>query len=176
MKYNMQGFSLVELMIALLISTVLMIGVSSAYSSIRGLVNTSKNLENAQEVIRFTADVFTRSLKQTEGPVTIAGGGTQITIPQNANSIACDGNRTIGVIYDEVYSHNGINLRCDTGQGDGARIILTGIRAIRFNQVGNLVEITVTPKAQLGEPDDEGAAKAIQIDIALTGVMLTNLM
>jgi len=62
---NNKGFTLIELMIALVIGGILILGITSTYSSIDGTIQTSKDLENAQEVIRYTSQVFTRSLKQT---------------------------------------------------------------------------------------------------------------
>ncbi|PAJ71983.1 hypothetical protein CJF42_23630 [Pseudoalteromonas sp. NBT06-2] len=77
------GYTLVELMIALLVGCILIMGISLAYSSIKSLILSSKNLENAQEVLRFIAQTFTRSLKQTQGGVIVTID--QITIPQSAN-------------------------------------------------------------------------------------------
>ena len=164
-----KGYSLVELMIALLVGCILIMGVSLAYSSIKGLILSSKNLENAQEVLRFTSDTFTRSLKQTQGGVVIAAN--QITIPQTANSVACNGTRPIAD-YNEIYSLNGNNLQCDIG--DGAQTILTGVENIAFTLNNRLASITVTPQAQQGEPDGIGAARAMTINIALTRVILEN--
>ena len=64
-KNKTKGFTLVELMIALAISGFLLLGVVGTYSSIHGTVTASKELENSQEVIRYSARVFSRSLKQT---------------------------------------------------------------------------------------------------------------
>ena len=162
------GFTIIELLIALLISTTLILGVSMAYTSINTVILSSKNIENAQEVLRFSAQTFTRSLKQTS-LVTI-NSPTELHVSQAANTIACDGSRPI-VAYIEKYSLNGINLVCDIGANP--QTILTGVEDILFTRTGNLVSITVTPKAQLGEPAGIGAAAPMQIDIALTGIILT---
>jgi prepilin-type N-terminal cleavage/methylation domain-containing protein len=165
------GYTLVELMIALLVGTILIMGISLAYSSIKGLILSSKNIENAQEVIRFTAQTFTRSLKQTPGDIDVTLN--QITIPQNLNTIACNGTRPLAD-YNEIYSLNGNNLQCDIG--DGAQTILTGVANINFAINNRLVSITVTPQAQQGEPDGVGAARAMIINVALTRIILENAM
>jgi len=170
--FNMKkhkGYTLVELMIALLVGSILIMGVSLAYSSIKDLILSSKNIENAQEVIRFTAQTFTRSLKQTSGDIVVAAN--QITIPQNVNSIACNGTRPIAN-YSETYSLNGNKLECDIG--NGAEPILTGVESIAFALNNRLVSITVTPQAQQGEPDGIGAARPMTINVALTRVILEN--
>ncbi|MBU2971800.1 prepilin-type N-terminal cleavage/methylation domain-containing protein [Pseudoalteromonas sp. C2R02] len=162
-----KGYTLVELMIALLVGCILIMGVSLAYSSIKSLILSSKNIENAQEVLRFTAQTFTRSLKQTPGGITVIAD--QITIPQEPNSISCNGTRPIAV-YDEIYSLNGNKLECDIG--NGAEPILTGVENIAFAVNDRLVSITVTPKAQQGEPGGVGAARSMTINVALTRVIL----
>jgi len=164
-----KGYSLVELMIALLVGCILIMGISLAYSSIKGLILSSKNIENAQEVLRFTAQTFTRSLKQTSGGIVVTVN--QITIPQDLNSIACNGTRPIAN-YSETYSLNGNKLECDIG--NGAEPILTGVESIAFALNNRLVSITVTPQAQQGEPDGVGAARAMTINVALTRVILEN--
>jgi len=162
-----QGFSLVEIMVALALSSVLVFGVASVYVSIKSVVLTSKNIENAQEVLRFSALTFTRSLKQTSIKPTVAAN--QLSVVQRANTVACTG-ALQGADYTEVYTLNGINLQCDIGAG--AQTILTGVQAISFSIVRNLVSITVTPKAQPGEPDGVGPTAPQVIDVALSLVIL----
>ena len=45
---NQQGFTLIELMIALVISMILMAGVTTLYSTIKGVIQTSKNIEKPE--------------------------------------------------------------------------------------------------------------------------------
>lgn len=166
-RSNQAGFTLVELLIGLLISMTLIMGVIMAYSSINGVMLSSKNIENAQEVLRFSAQTFTRSLKQAK-QITI-NHPSQLDVKQAANTIACDGSRPVAV-YTEKYSHNGVNLLCDIGSTP--QIILTGLQSIKFERTNDLVSITVTPQAQAGESAGIGASAPVQIDIALTGIIL----
>lgn len=168
------GYTLVEMLIAVLISTLLMLGISTAYSSITGLVNTGKNLENAQEVLRYCSEVFTRSLKQTSENVTLTS--TVLSINQEANSIACDGSKPMGN-YTEVYVVNANNLTCDIGSGP--KNILTGVKSITFelstvSASEKLISIIVEPQALHGESSGIGANKPVQIDIALSELILIN--
>ena len=50
-----RGFSLIELMVALAAGAFLLAGVSLSYAAIKGTIEVSKELENAQEVIRYTS-------------------------------------------------------------------------------------------------------------------------
>lgn len=170
-KSQQSGYSLLELMIAMVISLTLMMGISVAYTSIKGLILSTKNIENAQEVIRFSARTFTRSLRQTGDTPTV--NPTQLTVIQQANTIACNGSKPV-INYSEIYSLSGQNLQCDIGLGP--ETILTGVEDIHFSISisGRLITINVTPKAQEGTPDGEGPAQPIQIDIALGSIILKN--
>lgn len=175
-----KGFSLIELLIALVVSTVLILGISTAYTSIVSLVNTSKNLENAQEVLRSCAEVFTRSLTNTsDGTVLVTGEVNQLNVNHEAGSIACDGSKPIGS-YTEKFAIDGNNLTCElvdeNGGGDGPKIILTGVENITFAKSGQLVSVTVTPLALFGELASTGPTKPVQIDIALKEIILINAM
>ena len=158
---------MIELLVGMSISTILIMGMIMSYISIKGVIQSSKNLENAQEVLRFSTHTFTRSLKQAE-QVTIAHSG-QLVIKQAANTVACDGSRPT-VDYTEKYSRNGMSLQCDTG--GAPQTILIGLEDIVFERRNNLVTVTVTPQAQNGESAGIGAAAPVQIDIALTGIIL----
>lgn len=168
------GFTLIELLITLLISSVLMLGISTAYSSVSGLIYTSKNLENAQEVLRFSADMFSLSLKQTHTVTDVTD--STLTVEQYANAYACDGSQP-SADFTETFSFDETNhhLKCDIG--DGANTILTGVESISFSRAGDteanqLISITVQPLALNGET----ATEEIQIDIALSGIILANAM
>lgn len=169
MHKKQAGYSLIELMIAMVISLTLMMGISTAYTSIKSLTLSTKNIENAQEVIRFSSRTFTRSLRQaTQLPV---GYPTTLGVTQEAGSISCLGTRP-AANYVETYSLQGEQLQCDIGSG--AETILTGVENIQFSINGKLVTVSVTPKAQEGNPNGEGPAKQINIDIALGSIILKN--
>ena len=77
-----KGFSLVELMVALAAGAFLLAGISLSYSAIKGTIQVSKELENAQEVLRYTSKVFNRSIKQTQITPVISADKSMITITQ----------------------------------------------------------------------------------------------
>ena len=156
------GFTLVELMIALVISMIIIAGSIVSYSSISQTVQTSKQLENVQEVIRSTSHILTRSLKQTSA-IPLIDGTSKLIVSQDANVTACNG-QTPNADFTETYSLNSTNLVCDIGNGN--ETILTGITNITFTLNGNSVSTVVLP---IGLPDNYG--NGLQIDISLTRVL-----
>lgn len=183
-----KGYSLIELVIALLISSILVLGMSTAFNSISGLIQSSKNIENAQEVYRFSTEVFTRSLKKYSDKTRVVDDGSEfngltvgvntLSIWQRANTIACDGSLRTS-IYTESYSLVNNNLQCKIdieGAAEGtANTILTGVESINFSQSGNLVSVLIQPLALNGEAAGVGATKARTIDVALSEIIMSNI-
>ena len=163
-----KGFTLVELMIALAISSFLLLGIVSTYSSIQGTIQASQELENSQEVIRYSAKVFTRSLKQSNSATVInAGRGITVTLP--ANSSSCLGTKP-AANFSETYSFVAPNLLCSLN-GAPAVTLLTGMSDLQFIAVGvDLITVRVSPLV-LSQNFVNGS---IDIDIALTSRILSN--
>ncbi|MEH6396420.1 prepilin-type N-terminal cleavage/methylation domain-containing protein [Pseudoalteromonas sp.] len=162
-----QGYTLVELMVALAAGAFLLAGVSLSYSAIKSTILVGKELENAQEVIRYTSKVFTRSIKQTPSAPTIAADGSSITISQPTGVITCNGSVS-GADVTEIYSLTGNNLMCAIG-AEPAERLLTGVTQLSFALNNNVVTINVGPEnlpAQFGN--------TIAIDIAVSNVILNN--
>jgi len=177
---KIKGFTLVELMIALTISGFLLLGVVGTYSSIHGTVLASKELENSQEVIRYTAHVFTRSVKQAPQPVTIfdggAGPGTAMIVNLPASSTSCLGTDPIAD-FSERYDFDAPSLTCTltvNGVPSPAVRLLTGIENMEFIGIGNMVRVKVRPL--LLAQNQNFTNGDIDIDIALTTrIMMTAL-
>ena len=172
MKKNIEGFTLVELMISLVISSFILLGITGTYSSLSATIDASKELENAQEVIRYSSQVFTRSLKQTEvsPDVTV---DQQLTVVQPANVTPCTGQDAPAVAYTEVYTFSALTsvLSCRINVGVNANTnidLLSGINNITYTLDGNLVTIAVEPTV-LPQSFADGA---VNIDIALTNLIL----
>lgn len=171
MTTEQSGFSLVELMVALALSTALVLGVYGVYASISTTVLTSKSLENAQEVVRFSVQVFSRSLKQTEQVPEISANGKRLVVMQAANVKACDGSRP-NSDYIETYTIASPFLQCAltvNGAALAPKTILTGITDIEFQRQEDLVTILVTPRFL---PENLVGGK-VEINIALTRIILS---
>jgi prepilin-type N-terminal cleavage/methylation domain-containing protein len=184
MKYN-KGFTLVELMIALVISSFVLLGVTSTYSSIQGSIQVSKELENAQEVIRYSAQVFNRSIKQTMLPVIVSANAQTVTVTQPANTRSCFGS-IVGVDYQETFTFVSPNLSCSTQDSAGNplvanTVILTGINNFRaqYNNANELfsfiIEPTVLPQNLIVVGGGAGGANmnGVRIDVALTSRIIS---
>ena len=170
-KQAVKGFSLVEVMVALAISTALVLGVFGVYSSISTTILTSKSLETTQEVVRFSVQVFSRSLKQSEMEPSIVANGSRLVVQQVANVKACDGSIP-GKPYKETYVVVSPLLQCTLtidGVVSAPKTILTGITAIAFQREDDLMHILVSPRF-LPESFVGGQVK---IDIALTRIILS---
>tara|TARA_B110000014_G_C20105512_1_gene581218 strand:- start:501 stop:1127 length:627 start_codon:yes stop_codon:yes gene_type:complete len=171
-----KGFTLIELMVAMALGAFIILGVIGTYSSISASSQVTKELENAQEVIRYSSQVFTRSLKQTTVPLTFANGNQTITVTQKANSRSCLGT-LINVDYNETFTFSKPNLSCQISNLAGVEIaantiLLTGIADFQSALVGNLFTLSVTPTAL---PLNFGT-NGVRIDIALTTKIMREAM
>lgn len=160
-----RGYTLVELMVALAAGAFLLGGVSLAYSAIKGTILVGKELENAQEIIRYTSKVFARSIKQTPISPVVSADGSTISISQPAGVITCNG--TVSAVdVVEVYTLESNNLTCTLGALAAERL-LTGVETLNFSINNDVVTINVRPE-QL--PSQFG--NAITIDVAASNVIL----
>lgn len=166
-----RGFTLIELMVALAIASLLILGITGTYSAIASSVNTSKDLENAQEVIRYSSQVFTRSLKQTRVPPTITVDG--LIVIQPANTRSCLGTMPAAG-YTETFTFAAPNLMCRIDNGADT-VLLTGVADINYTLNLPLVTITVLPEFL---PDNflAGGVNGINIDIAVSALILQTAM
>lgn len=160
-----RGYTLVELMVALAAGAFLLSGVSLAYSAIKGTILVAKELENAQEIIRYSSMVFTRSIKQTPTTPIVSADGLTITIAQPAGVITCNGGIAANDT-NEVYSLAANNLTCAVGAGVAERL-LTGVEGLDFSVSNDVVTINIKPESL---PTQFGGA--IAIDIAASNVIL----
>ncbi|TMO87486.1 PilW family protein [Pseudoalteromonas spongiae] len=163
---TVSGFSLVELMVAMAVSMSLIAGTGFAYIGISDSISLSKNIENTQEVLRYTAEVFSRSLKQTlVSPVSTAPDNIRV-IQDKVGSVACDGTVPVAAPYTESYRFEVPNLLCNAGNGEV--VILQGIANMSFAINGDLVQITVLPN----DFPIADLPNGVRIDIAVSSKIL----
>ncbi|NOU53169.1 prepilin-type N-terminal cleavage/methylation domain-containing protein [Pseudoalteromonas sp. JBTF-M23] len=168
-----RGFSLVELMVALAVGSFLLAGIAMSYTAIKSTVLTTQQLANAQEVLRYTNQILSRSIKQTfEAPV-VSGNGLILEVKQNANSPSCQGSVPT-IEYKEVYTLSNGYITCDivnndTGESLGSLNLLRGVEALQFgsSRSGRLIDVTVTP---VNVPTQ--FANGIVISLAATRVIM----
>ncbi|MFC3033655.1 PilW family protein [Pseudoalteromonas fenneropenaei] len=155
-----KGYTLIELMVALAAGAFLLSGVAMSYSAIKSTIVVSKELELAQEVVRYSNQVLTRSIKQATSTPLVSNAGAVLTITQDANTISCTGS-VITTAYTEVYQQEGEFLVCDVGNGKVQ--LLKGLAALTFAQNAELTSITIQAK-NMPAP----MAAGVRIDIAAT--------
>ncbi|RXF02449.1 prepilin-type N-terminal cleavage/methylation domain-containing protein [Pseudoalteromonas sp. PS5] len=133
-----KGYTLLELMIAMVVGLILVTGIAASYTSIKETVTTSQGLAASQEIIRYTNRVMMRSIKQTQSIPTVSA--TDIRIDQLAGVPACDGS-VPSTDYTERYFLQGEYLVCDRGSGDVN--LLKGVTGLAFTINGQLITVTI---------------------------------
>lgn len=159
------GFSLIELMVAMLISLVLIFACTTLYSSLKTSIQIAQNLSKAQDSLRGSFYLLSRSLRQAED-YTFAGASsganaTELTVLYGETPIgdviySCLGNaRVLG--NTDIFSSDGTHLYCDDDGvgGDDPQLIALDVTGIEFvNISGNnddgitvVIKIEGMPKA-----------------------------
>lgn len=153
-QHNSQsGFSLIELMIAMALSLLLILGIATIFSSLKNTSAYSQQLENTQEVLRFTNSIFSRAVHRADD---ISGGST-LTLTFNLDNldinekfIDCRGEeKELNEKYTETYSLENNELICttkiDSTSVEAISAIGVNIEALSFSINGELLTVTITP-------------------------------
>ncbi|WP_081310648.1 PilW family protein [Pseudoalteromonas luteoviolacea] len=162
------GYTLIELLVAMAAGLFLLSGVAMSYTAIKSTVVASKELSHAQEVVRYTSQTMTRSLKQTSKLPEVINEKSVLRVHQQAGLLACDGSIPT-VEYWETYTLTNGYLTCDIGNGQVQ--LLRGLQALTFDNSGILISIFVTPDNLPKQFDGK-----IQIDIAASRLVLEKAM
>jgi len=165
-KARQSGYTLLEMLVAMAVGLFLLAGVAMSYSAIKSTVRMTQELSDAQEVIRYTSQVFTRSVKQTSSEPVISAAPLTIQFQQYANVLSCQGTTPL-VDYVETYALENGFLTCDIGDGSGAVKLLKGIEAINFSYNDYLLSVIVKPNKMPAHFE-----AGLQIDIATTQLIL----
>ncbi|MBQ4878252.1 prepilin-type N-terminal cleavage/methylation domain-containing protein [Pseudoalteromonas luteoviolacea] len=163
-KFKGCGYTLIELLVAMAAGLFLLSGVAMSYTAIKSTVVASKELSHAQEVIRYTSQVMTRSIKQTHQKPELENNKAALRVHQKALQLACDGSVPVAD-YSELYTLSNGYLTCDIG--DGPVQLLRGVEVLSFDEDGILISIIVKP-TDMPKQFENG----IQIDIAANRLVL----
>jgi Tfp pilus assembly protein PilW len=168
----MKGYTLLELMVAMTAGMFLLAGVSMSYSAIKNTIAVNHELSHAQEVVRYTSQVFTRSIKQTNQLPVVSNDAAQLRVFQSSGTISCHGDMPVLDYVEEYTLVNGF-LTCrvtsQTGGNALAVNLLKGVNTLNFKtlHLGRLVRITITP-----DNVPELFQNGIDIDIAVTRMII----
>lgn len=161
---SQSGFSLVELMIAMTLSLLLVLGIATIFSSLRNTLSYSKQLENTQEVLRFTNSIFSRAIHRADDmddkSYTGSDGSTykQLDLTFNLANLdtgesysSCLGNAMSSQYY-ESYRLTDNDILCaeytTVGLDDSSKTftaIGTNIDTLSFAITDNLLTVTIIP-------------------------------
>ncbi len=151
MKKHARGFSLIELLVAIVISMVALVAVISMYSAAQQSSRVQRMQSRLTEDGRFATSMMQRVVYQagfrqlpSDDPFVdaIVDGANKITVkfePDGSNQIACNGSTpAAGVTQTLVIQRSGNNLQCGTvdwiaptagtGTGNGNEVVDFGVR------------------------------------------------
>jgi len=142
-KTQQAGFTLIELMVSMLISLTLIFACTALYSSLKSSISSAQNLAYAQESLRDSFYLLSRSLRQAES-FSISGAKLTTTYGPEAtvsNIYSCLGNDRILGDADVFFKKEGedeVGLYCyDDGVVENAQLIALGVSDLQFEQISD---------------------------------------
>ena len=152
-RNTQSGFSLIELMIAMSLSLLLILGIATVFSSLKNTSSYSQQLENTQEVLRFTNSIFSRAVHRADE---MSGGSTLtltfnlVNLDTDEKFIDCRGEeKGLNEKYTETYSLENDELICttkiDSTSVEAFSAIGSNIEALSFSILGERLKVTITP-------------------------------
>ena len=154
------GFSLVELMVAMMISLTLIFACTALYSSLKSSMTTAQSVATAQESLRGAFYLMSRSVYQADS-VSISGATTtnqELTVtynpPPTGLIYSCLGNSITSTATDtylvDVDDDDQAHLFCD--DGTGAQLIALDVKTLNFTTIsdasGTINGLTVRMKIE----------------------------
>ncbi|WP_151705151.1 PilW family protein [Nitrincola alkalilacustris] len=129
-----QGFSMVEIMLALLISMILLGGVISALLASQQTYLHKQRLDREQEVLRFVMTRLAVSIRQAQLVAETSDAQQLILHGDGGSGVRnCLGqSQPVGMAYTERYRLDEGGLRCN------AQALIQGVAAIRFEYGSDL--------------------------------------
>jgi len=192
-KGTHDGFSLVELLIAMVISLVLIFACTSVYSSLQNSISVAQSLSHAQESLRTAHYLMSRSVRQAGGlQVLGTGANTELIVTYGAEAnnnefYGCLGELQTSGATDTFYVTNDY-LYCQTetnlGVSSGNEIValaVTSLDATLATSPHKGVQVTLAIEGMPGDMESNGFAfslamrQRILIDASVEGASDTGL-
>lgn len=157
------GFTLVELMIAMVISLTLIFACSSVYSSLQASIQTAKAISTAQESLRSAHYLMSRSVRQGyEMQVNVVDGKQQLQITYGDEAdtgtfYGCLGEAQAAGSSELFFVDDG-HLYCRTSTLSAERIALdvTELKATLATSPLKGVQVTLAIDGMPGDMADDG--------------------
>lgn len=139
------GFTLIELMIAMIISLVLVFACTTLYSSLKNSIAVAQDLGNAQESLRGAFHLMARSVRQAKTFTLVGASGAAATelrtiygeTPTGEMIYSCLGNPR-SEDDEDVFFSDVEGLYCDDdgiGSGAPAQLIALNVEEINFENI-----------------------------------------
>jgi len=171
-----QGFTLVELMVTLVLSSLVVIGMGGALIAIKHTVNEVHALENAQEVLRSSRDMLSNSVRKGHA-ISLNGNLLRIEQLNTGNSQTdCAGNLQ-AIAFIEEFRFDSGELQCRINGGLWISLV-TGLVALDFMLAGDLLTTRLAPRGlPLNYPQadlngDNSNEPYVRLHIALKSIIL----
>jgi prepilin-type N-terminal cleavage/methylation domain-containing protein len=184
-KTQQAGFSLIELLVAMLISLTLIFACTALYSSLKNSIQTAQKLATAQESLRGAYYLMSRSLRQADD---MEVSGAELTVsyvspPSGVVIFSCLGNEISSGSTDTYYLDVS-GLYCDDHSGVVAseQLIALNINGLILEESG-AIDTTSTGTGYNGvivtlKIDEVSAAlgtNGLKFNLALRQKVLANL-
>lgn len=154
-KAQQAGFSLIELLVAMVISLTLIFGCTALYRSLKSSMTTAQHLAEAQESLRGAFYLMSRSVYHA-ADFDISGAintNQQLIVtydpPPSGELYSCLGT-PIASARTDIYSSDGDGLYCD--DGTGAQLIALDVEKLQFEAINDngikvFMKITYMPES-----------------------------
>ncbi|WP_355661987.1 prepilin-type N-terminal cleavage/methylation domain-containing protein [Halomonas salifodinae] len=163
---HQKGFTLIELMVALVIGLIVMVGAIQLFLVSKASFNRVEALAERQETLRFVADVVSLDIRTAR---TTVNSGNEILLRYGelrSDDPYCTSNEFLEEVYYEFVPADSVlyvshNCESDAGLSSpqplvsGSAVSLRGIENIVFDPVGFYVDVTVEFYAVPGESDSD---------------------
>jgi len=139
LRRRAQGFTLVELMIGLVLTSVLLLGIGMTFAAIRASLEQVSQLNTAQEVLRATHQQLSRSLRSAR---TVNINANRLTVFQDnpqLNQTDCHGLPRAGGSFTEQYFWQDQQLWCQV-DNETAAVLARGVLALQFSVSAQLAD------------------------------------
>jgi len=187
-KIQQAGFSLIELMVAMVISLTIIFACTALYSSLKSSISTAQDLATAQESLRNSFYLLSRSLRQAES-FSISDAELTTTYGPEAtvsNIYSCLGNDRILDNKDVFFKKEDRDgLYCyDDGDDTkaGAQLIGLGVSGLQFKKINEngvkvFMEIAGMPESMETTGDfPDVKTKGLTFTLALRQKILSDLV
>lgn len=162
-----QGFTLTELLVSLVISSILLLGISGFLVAGKSSWKTQLRLTSAQEIERFAVLQLRRAIRQADAVMPSSDENMLIlSYVADQGSRNCLGQlQTPGMGYVDRFHVSDDQLRCN-GQG-----IISGVKSIRFAYGMDLdKDGRILASEYARQPASCCAVKSVEFELVLSGL------